>query len=151
MKTLKVSSRHEKDILLLYIFYLLIGIVKFFSFATTDLTNDESYMNYFNSKYSIFALPKPITQLNFCGERVPLEDPEIWERYDKELLKNTYWQSNTLLLHKRAHKYFPIIEPILKNTSPYRFQIPRADRKRFRKCNLTSRRYRFLANNERNC
>ena len=66
-------------------FILLIGIVKFFSFATTDLTNDESYMNYFNSKYSIFALPKPITQLNFCGERVPLEDPEIWERYDKEL------------------------------------------------------------------
>ena len=100
-------------------FILLIGIVKFFSFATTDLTNDESYMNYFNSKYSIFALPKPITQLNFCGERVPLEDPEIWERYDKELLKNTYWQSNTLLLHKRAHKYFPIIEPILKE-----YQVP---------------------------
>ena len=109
-----------KKIFYFFIFFiLLIGIVKFFSFATTDITNDESYMNYFNSKYSIFALPKPITQLNFCGERVPLEDPDIWERYDKELLKNTYWQSNTLLLHKRAHKYFPIIEPILKE-----YQVP---------------------------
>ena len=109
-----------KKLFYFFVFIIvLIGIVKFFSFATTDLTNDESYMNYFNSKYSIFALPKPITQLNFCGERVPLEDPDIWERYDKELLKNTYWQSNTLLLHKRAHKYFPIIEPILKE-----YQVP---------------------------
>jgi len=33
---------------------------------------------------------------------------------DRELLVNTYWQSNGLLLIKRAHKYFPIIEPMLK-------------------------------------
>ena len=39
--------------------------------------------------------------------------------FDKELLKNTYWQSNTLLLHKRAHKYFPIIEAILEE-----YQVP---------------------------
>ena len=25
--------------------------------------------------------------MDFCGERVPLENPDIWERYDKELLK----------------------------------------------------------------
>lgn len=33
---------------------------------------------------------------------------------DRELLVNTYWQSNGLLLIKRAHKYFPLIEPMLK-------------------------------------
>jgi hypothetical protein len=33
---------------------------------------------------------------------------------DRELLVNTYWQSNGFLLLKRAHKYFPIIEPILE-------------------------------------
>jgi hypothetical protein len=33
---------------------------------------------------------------------------------DRELLVNTYWQSNGLLMFKRAKKYFPIIEPILK-------------------------------------
>ena len=33
---------------------------------------------------------------------------------DRELLVNTYWQSNGLLLMKRANKYFPIIEPLLK-------------------------------------
>ncbi|MBJ10722.1 MAG: murein transglycosylase [Flavobacteriales bacterium] len=97
----------------------LIGIAKFFSFSSNELADDQSFMNHFNSKYSIFALPKPTAQMDFCGERVPLENPDIWERFDKELLKNTYWQSNTLLLHKRAHKYFPIIEPILAE-----YQVP---------------------------
>ena len=34
---------------------------------------------------------------------------------DRELLVNTYWQSNGLLLFKRSHRYFPVIEPILKS------------------------------------
>ena len=109
----------KKIFYFLILIIALIGIAKIFSFGTTDLADDQSYINNFKSKYSIFALPKPIGQINFCGERVPLENPDIWERYDKELLKNTYWQSNTLLLHKRAHKYFPIIEPILKE-----YQVP---------------------------
>ncbi len=62
--------------------------------------------------YNIYALPMP-ESLDFAGEMVPLEDPDIYERMDRELLVNTYWQSNALLLLKRAHKYFPIIEPIL--------------------------------------
>jgi len=33
---------------------------------------------------------------------------------DREILVNTYWQSNGLLLIKRANKYFPILEPLLK-------------------------------------
>ena len=93
----------------------LIGLAKFFSFSSYELSDDQSFMNHFNSKYSIFALPKPAAEVDFSEERVPLENPDIWERFDKELLKNTYWQSNTLLLHKRANKYFPIIEPILKS------------------------------------
>lgn len=63
--------------------------------------------------YQIKALKIP-KDLNFAGERVPIEQEDIRERVDRELLVNTYWQSNGLLLIKRAHKYFPIIEPILK-------------------------------------
>ncbi len=33
---------------------------------------------------------------------------------DRELLVNTYWQSNGILLSKRANKYFPVLEPRLK-------------------------------------
>jgi len=72
--------------------------------------------------YKISAIEIP-ADLNFAGEQVPLEDPEILERVDREFLVNTYWQSNALLLMKRANKYFPIIEPILaKNGIPDDFK-----------------------------
>jgi len=45
---------------------------------------------------------------------VPLENPDIRERMDRELLVNTYWQSNMLIMIKRANKYFPLIEPMLE-------------------------------------
>jgi len=50
----------------------------------------------------------------FAGEKVPLKDPDVIERFDKELLVNTFWHSNTILTLKRTNRYFPIIEPILK-------------------------------------
>ena len=63
--------------------------------------------------YNIKALKFP-ENLNLAGERVPLETNDVRERMDRELLVNTYWQSNGLLLIKRANKYFPILEPLLK-------------------------------------
>ncbi|WP_225034748.1 lytic transglycosylase domain-containing protein [Winogradskyella sp. SM1960] len=65
------------------------------------------------NNYNVYALEMP-ENLNFAGEAVPIEDPDIYERMDRELLVNTYWQSNGLLMFKRAQKFFPIIEPILK-------------------------------------
>ena len=61
----------------------------------------------------VFALKLPEI-IDFAGEVVPIEFPDIKERFDKELLVNTYWQSNMLLLLKRANKYFPLIEKILE-------------------------------------
>jgi membrane-bound lytic murein transglycosylase D len=53
-------------------------------------------------------------EFSFAGERIPMEDPEVYERMDRELLVNTYWQSNMLLSLKLADKYFPQIETILR-------------------------------------
>ena len=50
----------------------------------------------------------------FAGERVPLEMFNIRERYERELLSNTYFHSNTMVLIKRSKRWFPVIEPILK-------------------------------------
>jgi hypothetical protein len=66
-----------------------------------------------HKSYKIKALKLP-SDLNLAGERVPLEIPDVRERMERELLVNTYWQSNGLLLLKRANKYFPILEPLLK-------------------------------------
>ncbi len=82
--------------------------------SDTDTNTSETYR--------IRALKIP-SNLDFAGERVPIEKADIKERIDRELLVNTYWQSNGLLLFKRAHKYFPIIEPILaKNGIPDDFK-----------------------------
>ena len=81
-------------------------------------TEDKNVAN----EYRISAIEIP-EDLNFANEKVPQEDPEILERVDREFLVNTYWQSNALLLMKRAHKYFPVIEPILsKNGIPDDFK-----------------------------
>jgi membrane-bound lytic murein transglycosylase D len=62
--------------------------------------------------YNVQALPIPV-EMSFAGESVPLNHPDVKERLDRELLVNTYWQSNALLIIKRAHKYVPLIDSIL--------------------------------------
>lgn len=90
---------------------IMVSSMLIFSVETEISTvNDEINTS---ETYKIKALKLP-KNLNFAGEIVPVKDPDIKERMDRELLVNTYWQSNTLILIKRAHKYFPIIEPILK-------------------------------------
>ncbi|MEK9613460.1 MAG: lytic transglycosylase domain-containing protein [Flavobacteriaceae bacterium] len=66
-----------------------------------------------NQAYKVYALQLP-DSLSFAGEVLPINTPDIRERIDRELLVNTYWQSNMVLLLKRAFKYFPEIEAILE-------------------------------------
>ncbi|MFT4875853.1 MAG: membrane-bound lytic murein transglycosylase D [Bacteroidia bacterium] len=60
----------------------------------------------------VVAVPIP-SQINFAGEQVGLDKFEVKERLDRELLVNSYWQSNSLLIIKRSKRAFEIIEPIL--------------------------------------
>lgn len=52
--------------------------------------------------------------LTFAGDTIPIQDPEIRERLEKELWINTYWQSNTAQWIKKSEKWFPLIDSILK-------------------------------------
>lgn len=101
-----------------------------FSVQQGHLSTQNTTTNYLENEkdksvaaeYRITAIDIP-EDLNFAGETVPQDDPEIMERIDREFLVNTYWQSNAVLLMKRANKYFPIIEPILaKNGIPDDFK-----------------------------
>ena len=107
----------KKNISLITVLVILFSINSIFSFSSKEHSESISIFKNLKEKYSIFAIPKPTSNIYFANERVPLENSDIWERYDKELLKNTYWQSNTLLLFKRAAKYFPVIEPMLKKNN----------------------------------
>ena len=50
----------------------------------------------------------------FCGKLVDITRYDMRESYDRELSSFTYFHSTTMLLIKRANRYFPVIEPILK-------------------------------------
>ena len=75
-----------------------------------------------NSAFKSYGLSDPskvfaldiAENYSFAGETVTLDEHDLRERMDKELLVNTYWQSNTMLMIKRSNKYFPTIERILK-------------------------------------
>ena len=91
-------------------------------FAVQDAPSDENLEKKIINDYNVYALNVP-DNLDFSGELMPLSNPDVFERMDRELLVNTYWQSNGLLMFKRANKYFPIIEPILaKNGIPDDFK-----------------------------
>lgn len=57
------------------------------------------------------AIPQ---QLQFAGEAVPLDRWDVQERFERELLINTYSPANILLLLKRSGRYFPVIAERLK-------------------------------------
>ena len=93
------------------LFVLLVSTFIFFAFSSKPtIINEYSPEN----GYNIYAIDIP-DMLDFSGESMPIHIPDIRERIDRELLVNTYWQSNGLLLFKRAQRYFPIIEPILES------------------------------------
>jgi membrane-bound lytic murein transglycosylase D len=93
---------------------LVLSAFKLFIFSfTSDPISDSNYEDYFNSSYKVFSIRIP-KNLNFAGEKTPIRDFSVREAMERELVINTYWQSQTLLLHKRANRWFTIIEPILK-------------------------------------
>ena len=100
-------KKTTRPLLLMLIFIL--SIIFFNAVNLSDKTSEKNT----SSTYNIKALKIP-NGLSFAGEKVLTELDDIKERMDRELLVNTYWQSNGLLLIKRAHKYFPLIEPLLK-------------------------------------
>ncbi len=61
--------------------------------------------------FPAYKLPESVT---FADEEVPLNQSDVYEALDRELHVNAYWHSQTLLFIKRANRFFPIIEPILK-------------------------------------
>ena len=54
------------------------------------------------------------TEIDFAGEKTPLNVSDVKERFDRELLVNANLHATTQLIIKRANRAFPVIEPILQ-------------------------------------
>lgn len=114
-KKILLHPNLRNTVVVFFCLVLLSLLVHLFSYA---FSNDQSqkHDDYTDSNYRVFGLNIP-KNLNFAGERVPQNDFSIKESLDREFLTNTYWQSNALLLFKRANRWFPVIEPILKKNN----------------------------------
>lgn len=87
--------------------------------STDDITEekvDTSNGNFIQDNYKIYNIPLP-EDINFAGEFFPINNIDVAERLDREIMVNTFWHSQTFLLIKRAHRWFPLIEPILKENN----------------------------------
>lgn len=109
---MKIIKNFFKGVLVLFFALLLVNA----SVSEDKIIKKDGNESSFVSDYNIYAIDLP-EKIDFAGEEVPLHIRDVRERLDRELLVNIYWQSNGLLLIKRAHKFFPIIEPILKQNS----------------------------------
>ncbi len=107
----QIISRVKRYLpVMLFILVVALGLN---SFISNKNGLNDAFQDLFNKNYSIFALTLP-GELEFAGEEVPMKFFDVRENLDRELLVNTYWQSQTLLFIKRANRYFPLIEDILR-------------------------------------
>ena len=92
-------------------------------FIIIFLTQCNTVNSTSTSHLKLQSIPSQPKTISFANEKVPLDKYYIQERLERELLVNTFWHSNTILVLKRSKKYFQIIEPILsKNGIPDDFK-----------------------------
>jgi len=89
-----------------------------FLFVLSACSEKKQENHSIDSEQKTTDYPKPLLQLPeiiyFSGKKIVLKDLDIQERLDREILTNTYLQSATSQIIKRANRWFPTIENILK-------------------------------------
>ena len=89
-----------------------ITIGLFLSFTLEKGLVQADNIQNFPQNYKVLV-PYIPSELDFAGERVPLENFDVREKIEREFIVNTYYHSATTLYIKRAARWFPIIEEIL--------------------------------------
>ncbi len=64
--------------------------------------------------YSSTVNPSIPQSVAICGQTISLDLLDYAERYDRELTSLLYTHGNTLLMIKRANRYFPQMAPVLR-------------------------------------
>lgn len=110
---MKTRQNLKKPLNILLIPLALFGLFQIFTYSSTTDEEAAEHALKMEEEYKIFSLSAP-REITFAGRKVPTEEPEVYERLDREIHSNTYFHSNTILYFKKANRWFPVIEPILK-------------------------------------
>lgn len=93
--------------------FLLIFLVFYFLEITFLKSPNRNDVAYENNNFKVFGLNIP-SNLRFCNEPVPVDNFEIRTNLEGEFFTNKYWKNNSAILFNKVAKWFPYIEPILK-------------------------------------
>ena len=102
--------------------YLIVslGIVSIFVLTIVGVSSKDEGEDPTSKQTAVLAktcsveVPETVT---FCGETISLTRYDMYERFDREINAFSYLHSTTMMQIKRANRYFPIIEPILKENN----------------------------------
>lgn len=94
--------------------FLCVLFASFFCDCSAEELYSQSSFVYADSVRPHYYTPQVPQSFLIFGEHVDLTNYYLRERFDRELMSFCYWHSQVLLIIKRANKFFPIIEPILK-------------------------------------
>ena len=98
--------------------YQLPRVILIVTIVMASVINVEAQTGWHQSVgQSLFNALKISEPLTFCNEPVPLSDPDVKERLERELLVSLDNSDDVILWLKRANRYFPHIEKVLKNNS----------------------------------
>ncbi|WP_317896682.1 lytic transglycosylase domain-containing protein [Aurantibacillus circumpalustris] len=98
-------SRSFLLFLLLVVVYILV--------KTYVIAPKPNTVSYTNNNFYVLDLNIP-ANLEFCGEKIPSNNYRIKKGLEKEFFNTSYWKNNSLALFQKAQRWFPYIEPILK-------------------------------------
>lgn len=95
---------------------LVVGTIISFSFSEKHTTNSNEYKDAFEENTKVFAVSIP-NNITFAGEKIPQDRFYVQEALEREITVNTYFHSSSIFLIKKANRWFPVIEPILKKNN----------------------------------
>jgi membrane-bound lytic murein transglycosylase D len=111
----KMAKLHVKALITAFIVFFIIeaGLFIIHGFGEGPGNRKATGATYENSLSIVYKLPDSVS---FAGESMPLENFDTRESLDREIITTAYRHSSTILILKRATRYFPVIEKILKES-----------------------------------
>ena len=86
----------------------------FLSVCTSPANSSPAVYEQEEPNTTSYSCPQVPEKVEFCGKEIDLTRFDRYERMDRELLAFTYMHSTSIQMIKKANRYFPIVEPILK-------------------------------------
>ncbi len=96
---------------------IIASLLVVFLISSTKIIDTINLRSTINPLPQVVKAPIKKKAYTFAGEKIPIEDNDIWERLDRELMVNSYYHSSTIQNIKLSSRFFPVIEKILKKNN----------------------------------